>query len=125
MEEAINNLKQLCHPSMMDEPDALVNIKVEFDMRASKKDRYIFFQFSHKNRKLCTVTKYLFSRYIDGFTKTVAIVKPYDRGVPDRNVVCFVPNEDLRLQALQAGAVMAGGHELIMEISKGKDLYQV
>jgi len=97
MEEAINNLKQLCHPSMMDEPDALVNIKVEFDMRANKKDRYI-----------------------DGFTKTVAIVKPYDRGVPDRNVVCFVPNEDLRLQALQAGAVMAGGHELIMEISKGQ-----
>ena len=45
--------------------------------------------------------------------------------MPDRNVVCFVPNEDLRLQALQAGAVMAGGHELIMEISKGKDLYQV
>jgi hypothetical protein len=40
MEEAINNLKQLCHPSMMDEPDALVNIKIEFDMRASKKDRY-------------------------------------------------------------------------------------
>ena len=35
-------------------------------------------------------------------------------------MVCFVPNEDLRLQALQAGAVMAGGHELIMEISKGK-----
>ena len=69
--------------------------------------------------------KILFFRYIDGFTKTVAIVKPYDRGVPDRNVVCFVPNEDLRLQALQAGAVMAGGHELIMEISKGKDLYQV
>ena len=52
-------------------------------------------------------------------------MKPYDRGVPDRNVVCFVPNEDLRLQALQAGAVMAGGHELIMEISKGKDSYQV
>ena len=52
-------------------------------------------------------------------------MKPYDRGVPDRNVVCFVPNEDLRLQALQAGAIMAGGHELIMEISKGKDLYQV
>ena len=52
--------------------------------------------------------------------KTVAIVKPYERGVPDRNVVCFVPNEDLRLQALQAGATMAGGHDLVMEISKGQ-----
>ena len=48
MEEAINNLKQLCHPSMMDEPDALVNIKIEFDMKASKKDRYNFWNISRK-----------------------------------------------------------------------------
>ena len=46
MEEAVNNLKQLCHPSMMDEPDALVNVKIEFDMRASKKDRYTLKIFS-------------------------------------------------------------------------------
>ena len=52
MEEAINNLKQLCHPSMMDEPDALVNIKVEFDMRANKKDRYNFFNFLIKQSAL-------------------------------------------------------------------------
>ena len=38
---------------MMDEPDALVNIKVEFDMRASKKDRSNFCQFSHK--KVCII----------------------------------------------------------------------
>ena len=97
MEEAIGNLKQLCHPSLMNEPDALVNIKIEFDMRASKKDRFL-----------------------DGFNKTVAIVKQYERGVPDRNVLCFVPNEEMRIQALQSGAVNAGGHDLIMEISKGQ-----
>ena len=97
MEEAIGNLRQLCHPSMMDEPDALVNIKIEFDMRASKKDRFL-----------------------DGFTKTVAIVKPYERGVPVRNVLCFVPNEEMRIQALQSGAIIAGGHDLIMEVSKGQ-----
>ena len=57
MEEAINNLKQLCHPSMMDEPDALVNIKVEFDMRANKKDRYNFCQFSQKT--VCIIIRLL------------------------------------------------------------------
>ena len=56
MEEAINNLKQLCHPSMMDEPDALVNIKIEFDMKASKKDRYNFWNISRKT--VCIIVCY-------------------------------------------------------------------
>ncbi len=97
LEEAIFNLKQVCHPSVMNEPNAIVHAKIEFDMRATKKDRYL-----------------------DGFSKTVPILKAYDRNVPDRQVVVFVPNEDLRLMALQEGALMAGGHDLIMEISKGQ-----
>ena len=97
LEEAIENLKQICHPSMKNDPNALVHVKIEFDMRASKKDRYL-----------------------DGFTKMVPIVKAYDRNVPDRQVLCFVPNEEMRLEALQAGAVKAGGAELIMEVAKGR-----
>lgn len=95
--EAVDNLKLLCHPSMMNEPDALVFVKIEFDMRANKRDRYI-----------------------DSFTKTAPIVRPYERNVPDRQVACFVPNEELRLQALQEGAVMAGGADLVMDISRGR-----
>ena len=41
---------------MMDEPDALINIKIEFDMRANKKDRYL-----------------------EAFSKTAPIIKDYDR----------------------------------------------
>ena len=97
LEEAIVNLKQICHPSMNNDPDSLVHVKIEFDMRFSKKDRYM-----------------------DGFTKMIPIVKAYDRNVPDRQVLCFVPNEEMRLEALQAGAVKAGGAELIMEVAKGR-----
>ena len=60
IEEAINNLKQLCHPSMIDEPDALVNIKVEFDMRANKKDRYNFFTHPSCFRIFCTLVATVF-----------------------------------------------------------------
>ena len=50
----------------------------------------------------------------------IPIVKAYDRNVPDRQVMCFVPNEEMRLEVLQAGAVMAGGADLIMEVAKGR-----
>ena len=91
------NLKQICHPSMKNDPDAMVHVKIELDMRSTKKDRYL-----------------------DAFTKTIPIVKAYDRNVPDRQVMCFVPNEEMRLEVLQAGAVMAGGADLIMEVAKGR-----
>lgn len=95
--EAVESLKCLCHPSMMNEPDALIYVKIEFDMRGNKRDRFI-----------------------DAFTKTAPIVRPYDRNVPDRQVACFVPNEEMRLQALQDGAIMAGGADLVMDISRGR-----
>lgn len=97
MDEAMSNLRQIHDPTMLNDPDALVHIKVEFDMRATKKDRYL-----------------------EPFSKMVPIVKSYDRNVPDRCVMCFVPNEELRLAAMQAGAVQAGGHDLIIEVSKGR-----
>eukprot|EP00093_Oithona_nana_P008904 08904.XXX_29256_32054_1 [CDS] Oithona nana genome sequencing. len=97
LEEAIVNLKQICHPSMKNDPDAMVHVKIELDMRSTKKDRYL-----------------------DAFTKMIPIVKAYDRNVPDRQVMCFVPNEEMRLEVLQAGAVMAGGADLIMEVAKGR-----
>ena len=82
---------------MFDEEDTLVHVKIEFDMRASRKDRYL-----------------------DGFHKMMPIIKTYDRKVPNRNVVCFVPTEELRLEVLQNGAAMAGGTELIKDIQMGR-----
>ena len=82
---------------MFDDEDTLVHVKIEFDMRASRKDRYL-----------------------DPFHKMMPIIKTYDRKVPNRNVVCFVPTEELRLEVLQNGAAMAGGTELIKDIQMGR-----
>ena len=82
---------------MFDDEDTLVHVKIEFDMRASRKDRYL-----------------------DPFHKMMPIIKAYDRKVPNRNVVCFVPTEELRLEVLQNGAAMAGGTELIKDIQMGR-----
>ena len=82
---------------MHNDPNTLVHVKIEFDMRANKKDRYI-----------------------DGFTKMIPIVKYYDRQVPDRVVMCFVPNETMKIEALQNGAKLAGGTDLIMDVQKGR-----
>ena len=97
LEEAIENWRQLCGPTMYDDHNSLIHIKIEFDMRASKKDRYV-----------------------EGFTKMVPIIKPYERNIPDRVVLCFVPTEEMRLEALQNGAVMAGGADLISDVQKGR-----
>ena len=90
-------MKQICHPSVKNDPNALVHVKIELDMRSTKQ-----------------------GRYLDAFTKMIPIVRAYDRNVPDRQVLCFVPDEEKRLEALQAGAVKAGGADLIMEVAKGR-----
>ncbi len=50
----------------------------------------------------------------------VPILHAYDRQVPDRTVMAFVPNEEMRQAALEAGALHAGGEELISEVVKGR-----
>ena len=59
-------------------------------------------------------------KYLDGYSKMVPILHAYDRKVPDRTVMAFVPNEELRQAALEAGALHAGGEELILEVTKGR-----
>jgi hypothetical protein len=43
-----------------------------------------------------TENLYLQDKYLDGFSKMVPILHAYDRQVPDRTVMAFVPNEELR-----------------------------
>jgi len=38
----------------------------------------------------------------------VPILHSYDRQVPDRNVLVFVPTDELKEEALKAGAFLAG-----------------
>ena len=97
-EECINELRLNNHPSLgYSKPDGLVVAKVEFNLKGSKTDKYL-----------------------DGFSKMVPIIHPYDRGVPDRTVCAIVPTSEMEDLAIEAGAIQAGGEELIKEISKGR-----
>ena len=98
VEDAVNELRLNNHPSLgYSKPDGLVMAKIEFDLRASKKEKYL-----------------------DGFSKMVPIVHPYDRGVPDRSVLAFVPNPVMEKVAIESGAAQAGGEDLIKEVAKGR-----
>ena len=59
-------------------------------------------------------------KYLDEFKKTVPILKTYDRNVPDRVICAFVPGDEARLEALENGAKIAGGQEMITEVAKGR-----
>ena len=97
-EEAINELRLNNHPSFAySNPEGLVMAKIEFNLRANKKDNYL-----------------------DGFTKMVPITHAYDRGVPDRNICAFVTSDEMGNAAVEAGAFKTGGEEFIKELSKGR-----
>ena len=95
--QALECLREHCHPSMLDNPDALVWAKLEFNMANVKKDKYI-----------------------DSFTKMIPIYNPYERGVADKQILVFCKKpEDIQI-AEAAGAKKAGGSDLVQDILKGK-----
>ena len=97
VEEALGCLREHCHPSMLDIPDALVWAKLEFNMANVKKDKYL-----------------------DGFTKMVPIYHPYERGVAEKHILVFCRSPEEIATAEAAGAKKAGGSDLIQDILKGK-----
>jgi len=97
VEEALACLREHCHPSMLDIPDAMVWAKLEFNMANVKKDKYL-----------------------DGFTKMVPIYHPYERGVAEKHILVFCKSPEEIATAEAAGAKKAGGSELVQDILKGK-----
>ena len=95
--EAVDCLREHCHPTMLNMPNCLVWAKLEFNMANVKKDKYI-----------------------EGFTKMVPIYHPYERGVAEKHILVFCKTpEEIRL-AEEAGAKKAGGSDLVQDILKGK-----
>ena len=95
--EALDCLREHCHPTLLDLPNSLVWAKLEFNMANVKKDRYI-----------------------EGFTKMVPIYHPYERGVAEKHILVFCKTpEEIKL-AEDAGAKKAGGSDLVQDILKGK-----
>jgi len=97
LEEAMDELRLLYHPTQGNKPNAIIEAKIEFDLRGSKRERYL-----------------------DEFSKMVPIINFFDRGVPDRNVLAFVADEKQGQAALDAGAIRVGGEDLISDIVKGR-----
>eukprot|EP00092_Neocalanus_flemingeri_P029737 GFUD01032285.1.p1 GENE.GFUD01032285.1~~GFUD01032285.1.p1 ORF type:complete len:408 (+),score=116.95 GFUD01032285.1:61-1284(+) len=95
--EVLECLRENCHPSMLNMPDALVWAKLEFNLQNVKKDKYL-----------------------DGFTKMVPVYNPFERGVAEKVILAFCKQPEEIKAAEAAGATKAGGIELVEEIVKGK-----
>merc|ERR1719312_1615614 len=97
IEVAVEFMRENYHPTMYNIPDGLVWAKLEFNLQAVKKDKYI-----------------------DSFTKMVPIYHPFERGVAEKVILAFCKEPEDIKAAEQAGANKAGGKELIEDIVKGK-----
>ena len=97
VEEALSCLREHCHPTMLNVPDAMVFAKLEFNMSMAKKDKYL-----------------------DGFSKMIPIYHPYERGVAEKHILVFCRQPQEIADAEAAGAKKAGGSDLVQDILKGK-----
>ena len=95
--EALDCLREHCHPTLLDLPNSLVWAKLEFNMANVKKDKYI-----------------------ESFTKMVPIYHPYERGVAEKHILVFCKTPEEMKHAEDAGAKKAGGSDLVQDILKGK-----
>jgi ribosomal protein L1 len=58
---------------------------------------------------------FLQNRYLDAFTRIVSVPHPFDTGSA-RSVLVFCKSTELQKSALEAGATVAGGTELIKNV---------
>ena len=95
--EALSMLREHYHPTMLNRPDTLVWAKLEFNMQASKKERFI-----------------------DGHTAMVPIYHTFERGVAEKHVMVFAKDSEAVRAAESAGAAKAGGLELVEDVARGR-----
>jgi len=95
--DALDCLREHCHPTMLNIPDALVWAKLEFNLQNIKKDKYL-----------------------DSFTKMVPVYNPFERGVAEKVILAFCKQPEEIKAAEAAGATKAGGLDLVDDIVKGK-----
>ncbi|XP_067004658.1 large ribosomal subunit protein uL1m [Anabrus simplex] len=94
--EAVECHRETHHPTIYNVPDAPLNAFIELDMRAPKKNKFV-----------------------DNFKRVVHIPYPFDLG-DDRSVLVFCKSPELQKMALEAGATLCGGTELIKDVQKGE-----
>ncbi|XP_011194282.1 39S ribosomal protein L1, mitochondrial [Zeugodacus cucurbitae] len=94
--EAIQCHRETHHPSMYNVPNAPLNVDIELDMRAEKKNRFV-----------------------DNFQRMAMIPHKFEHG-EERKILVFTKGNDEISEAREAGATLVGGIELIKDITNGE-----
>jgi ribosomal protein L1 len=99
-EEAVQCHRETHHPDMYNEPNASLHVHIELNMQGEKK-----------------------TRFVENFNRIAAIPFKFDHG-EERTIVAFSKDVAVQKEALDAGAELAGGVELIKQIQSGAVLLQ-
>uniref|UniRef100_A0A6B2E7X8 Putative 50s ribosomal protein l1 ic n=1 Tax=Phlebotomus kandelakii TaxID=1109342 RepID=A0A6B2E7X8_9DIPT len=94
--EAVESHRETHHPTMYNVPNANLDVHIELNMVAEKK-----------------------TRHIDNFYRIVKIDHSFSQGV-DRQIIVFTKTKESAKEAMQAGATIAGGAELIRDVQNGE-----
>lgn len=95
-EDAIRAHQQTHHPTMYNVPDAFVFAQIEFNMAASKKNRFL-----------------------ESFTRLSLLPNLFPRD-EERTILAFCKGAELIKEATDAGATIAGGTDLVKKIQEGQ-----
>ncbi|XP_072949883.1 large ribosomal subunit protein uL1 [Epargyreus clarus] len=95
-EDAVKAHQETHHPTMYNMPDALIYARVELNMQAVKK-----------------------TRFLDSFQRLALLPNPFPRD-EERSILAFAKGPELVKQALDAGATTAGSADLIKKIQEGE-----
>lgn len=90
--DAILAHKELHHPTMINVPDAPLNVRLEIDLTTDKKNKFV-----------------------DKYHKIIELPHPYDHG-EDRTILAFCQTTQMMEEARNAGALLVGGKDVIKSI---------
>lgn len=94
--EAVNAHRETHHPEMYNKPNAELHLTVELNMQGEKK-----------------------TRFLDNFYRIAPIPHKFDHG-EERNLLVFAKNLESQKEALDAGAQVVGGAEIIKQLQVGQ-----
>jgi len=97
VKDSLESLSEHYHPTMLNRPEEMVWAKLEFNLQAPKKEKFM-----------------------DGYSKMVPVYNPFERGVAEKTIMVFAKDPEAVQAAEAAGALKAGGLELVDDLAKGK-----
>lgn len=93
--EAVQGHRETHHPSMYNEPDADLTVRIELNFVAEKQ-----------------------TRTIDDFKNIVMVDHPFDHG-GERKIIVLAKGAEFHQEAQAAGATLYGGPELVKDVQNG------